>query len=161
MTESLLVLRSASCPSRILFLDDDPVRAAAFRAECPDAVWVQTAEQCLACLAEPWDEVHLDHDLGGEMLVAHGREDCGMAVIRWLCERPRPHLRPTRFIVHTHNPNAACVMLLHLQVMGFDVQARPFGSNQAGPGRPEDPPGRRPQAGRLMLMRWLRYLRGG
>src|SRR4051812_35720793 len=29
--------------SRILFLDDDPERAAVFLAECPAAVWVQTA----------------------------------------------------------------------------------------------------------------------
>jgi hypothetical protein len=50
-----------------------------------------------------------------------------MAVVRWLCEEPRPHLRDTRFIIHTQNKNAACMMVLHLQVMGFQVQARPFG----------------------------------
>lgn len=30
-------------PRRLLFLDDDPARAAIFLAENPDAVWVQTA----------------------------------------------------------------------------------------------------------------------
>ena len=54
---------------RILFLDDAPDRAAAFRAAHPGAMWVQTVEQCLEQLEQPWDEVHLDHDLGGQVLV--------------------------------------------------------------------------------------------
>ena len=91
------------------------------------AVWVQTVEQCIDLLQQPWDEVYLDHDLGGEVLVDHERPDSGMAVVRWLCEEPRPHLQETRFIIHTHNPNAACMVVLHLQVMGFNVQASPFG----------------------------------
>jgi hypothetical protein len=61
------------------------------------------------------------------VLVDHERFDCGMAIVRWLCEEPRPHLWDTRFIIHTYNPNAACMMVLHLQVMGYNVQARPFG----------------------------------
>ncbi len=112
---------------RTLFLDDAPDRAAAFLAGHPGAVCVQTVGQCLDLLEQPWDEVHLDHDLGGEVLVDHERPDCGMAVVRWLCEEPRPHLRDTRFVIHTRNPNAACIMVLHLQVMGFQVQASPFG----------------------------------
>ena len=92
----------------LLFLDDAPDRAAVFLAAYPGAVCVQTAVQCLELLEKPWDEVHLDHDLGREVLVDHERADCGMAVVRWLCEEPRPHLRDTRFIIHTHNPNAAC-----------------------------------------------------
>src|SRR5271157_2105917 len=119
---------------RILFLDDAPDRAAAFLAAHPSAMWVQTVEQCLGLLQQPWDEVHLDHDLGGEVLVDHERDDCGMAVVRWLCEEPCPHLRDTRFIIHTHNSNAACMMVLHLQVMGFNVQSSPFGA-VSRPGR--------------------------
>ena len=56
-------------PRRILFLDDDPARAEIFLAENPEAVWVQTADECIARLEEDWDEVHLDHDLGGERFV--------------------------------------------------------------------------------------------
>ncbi len=104
-----------------------PERAATFLAAHPGAVWVQTVEQCLELLEQPWHEVHLDHDLSGEVLVDHERDDCGMAVVRWLCEEPRPHLRDTRFVIHTHNPNAACMMVLHLQVMGFQVHASSFG----------------------------------
>lgn len=125
---------------RILFLDDDPDRAARFRARRESAVWVQTAGECLERLRrESWDEVHLDHDLGGEHFVDPDREDCGMAVVRWLCGADRGHLKGTRFVIHTHNPTAAQVMVFHLQVMGFDVQVCPFGSND--PDGVIDPPG--------------------
>ncbi len=70
----------------------------AFLAAHPGAACVQTLEQCLDLLQQPWDEVYLDHDLGGEVLVDHERPDCGMAVVRWLCEESRPHLRDMRFI---------------------------------------------------------------
>ncbi len=69
---------------RILFVDDAPDRAATFLAH-PSAICVQTVEQCLDVLQQPWDEVHLDHDLGGEVLVDHERTDCGMAVVHWIC----------------------------------------------------------------------------
>jgi hypothetical protein len=115
-------------PLRILFLDDDPLRAEVFLVENPAAVWVQTVEECKARLVEEWDEVHLDHDLGGEVFVDFERDDCGMEVVRWLCLEPRPHLRATRFYIHSHNPNAANMMALHLEVSGFRVEARPFGT---------------------------------
>ena len=116
---------------RILFLDDDQRRASAFLEIHPDAVWVQTVEGCLERLAEPWDEVHLDHDLGGETFVDPARDDCGMAVVRWLGRGHGPHLGGARFVVHSHNPHAACVMVLHLLVMGFQVESRPFGAPPA------------------------------
>ncbi len=112
---------------RLLFLDDDPGRAGAFLLEHPDAVWVTTANQCLEHLAECWDEVHLDHDLGGERWGNLDRDNSGMAIVGWLCREPRPHLKATRFYIHTHNANAACVMVLHLQVTGYDVRPCPFG----------------------------------
>lgn len=112
---------------RRLFLDDDPTRAAVFIARYADAVWVQTAPECVSQLGERWDEVHLDHDLGGEHFVDSGRDDCGMAVVRWLTEQPRRHLARTHFTVHSHNMVAAYEMLLRLQAAGFHARARPFG----------------------------------
>lgn len=111
---------------RILFLDDDPARATHFLSKHPGVVWVQSVADCIRELGSPWDEVHLDHDLAGETYVSTDRGDCGMEVVRWLCEEPRPHLKSTEFIVHTRNENAACVMILHLEEMGFRVTARPF-----------------------------------
>jgi hypothetical protein len=115
-------------PLRRLFLDDDPARAETFLAEYPDAVWVQTVADCLARLEEPWDEVHLDHDLGGEHFVDHARDDCGMEVVRWLSLVKRPHLRTARFYVHSHNPTAATTMGMALLNAGYYVELRPFGA---------------------------------
>jgi len=138
---------------RILFLDDDPKRAAAFLVGHPGAVWVQTVHECFGLLEESWDEVHLDHDRGGEVFVDSDRDDCGMAVIRWLSLQPRPHLKATRFFVHTHNPNAACMMVLHLEVMGFNVESLPFGTS---PPRPIVPgKTRKPSPLAIRILRWL------
>jgi hypothetical protein len=122
-------------PPRRLFLDDDPERASAFLAEHPDAVWVRTVPECLDKLAEAWDEVHLDHDLGGELFVDVNREDCGMEVVRWLAREHRQHLRKARFTVHSHNATAAFEMAYRLQELGYRVEARPFGIErlEAGP----------------------------
>jgi hypothetical protein len=113
---------------RILFLDDDPKRGVEFLSSNPEAIWVETVADCISALREPWDEVHLDHDLGGEHFVEHDRDDCGMAVIRWLCDEPRAHLKSSLFVIHTHNSGAALAMIFQLQSMGYVVQDRPFGS---------------------------------
>jgi hypothetical protein len=125
-------------PVRRLFLDDDPRRAEEFLAEYPNAVWVETVDDCLANLDSSWDEVYLDHDLGGEQFVDAGRADCGMEVVRWLAFEPRPHLRATRFFVHSHNGVAAYVMLLQMKSLGLKVSASPFGEGLWR--RPPPPP---------------------
>lgn len=125
----------AKKPPRRLFLDDDPDRASAFLEANPGAVWVQTVAECVEKLSEPWDEVHLDHDLGGEHYVDVAREDCGMEVVRWLAREPRRHLRRARFTVHSHNMMAAFEMTYRIRGLGYRVEARPFGSGppEAGP----------------------------
>ncbi len=132
--------RSPPAPTRRLFLDDDPARAGSFLAVYPDAVWVTTVADCIARLAEPWDEVHLDHDLGGEQHVDVARDDCGMAVVRWLAFEPRPHLKRTRFLVHSHNGVAAYVMMLQLKGLGLTASASPFGEGRWRPAPPPSPP---------------------
>jgi hypothetical protein len=123
---------------RVLFLDDDPARAEVFLADNPAAVWVQTVAECLARLEERWDEVHLDHDLGGEQFVTCDREDCGMEVVRWLCLIPRPHLRETRFFIHSHNAGAVFIMATQMEGAGYRVESRPFGAPPPLP-PPSDP----------------------
>lgn len=135
--------------SRRLFLDDDPTRAKAFLHRFPQAIWVQTVEECLACLEETWDEIHLDHDLGGQTEVDFEREDCGMAVVRWIIAVPRPQLASARFVVHTRNPNAACLMVTHLQVAGYNAEARPFPALFDQARRPGGPERRLPSHGVL------------
>jgi hypothetical protein len=123
----------AKKPKRRLFLDDDPDRASAFLEQFPDAIWVKTVTECVEKLAEPWDEVHLDHDLGGELYVDASRDDCGMEVVRWMSQEPRRHLRTARFTVHSHNMIAAFEMSYRLRMLGYRVETRPFGAEPPGP----------------------------
>jgi hypothetical protein len=118
-------------PRRLLFLDDDPERAKAFLSEHPQAVWVETVPECIRRLAENWDEIHLDHDLGGRTYVDTNENDCGMEVIRWICTQPRTHLRPTLFVVHTHNSLAGLLMVLQMRSRGYKAEFRPFGLDLA------------------------------
>jgi hypothetical protein len=114
---------------RLLFLDDDPVRAEAFLIENPQAIWVQTVAECIDKLSENWDEIHLDHDLGGKTFVDVNETDCGMEVIRWLCREPREHLRTAQFFIHTHNTLAGMLMVLQMKESGYSAEFRPFGLN--------------------------------
>jgi len=116
---------------RILFLDDDPKRAERFLREVPAAVWVKSVAECLPRLVDTWEEVHLDHDLGGQTLVDTNRADSGMEIIRWLCVEPRLHLRQTRFFVHTHNFVAGLLMVLQMHDSGYKAEFRPFGHDLA------------------------------
>ena len=117
-----------------LFLDDDPARAEAFFDKFPDAHWVQTAIDCIKELTDKvWDEIHLDHDLEGEWFVDSERADCGMEVVRWLTVEPRTHLMASKFIVHSHNPNAAMTMVTQLGLAGYYVIDQPFSTAPAQP----------------------------
>jgi hypothetical protein len=154
---------SQASPSRILFLDDDPRRASEFLALNPDAVWVQTVGECLERLSEAWHVVHLDHDLGGEIFVDSSRADCGMEVVRRLCdEGPIAHLAGTFFVVHTHNMNAAGVMVNRLREAGYETIYRPFGldvlrwlDEAEEDGSPSSPPPSQPPR----ATSWLEWLR--
>jgi hypothetical protein len=105
------------------------MRAELFLKENGGAIWVTTAADCMQRLVERWDEVHLDHDLGGETHVDFRTSNCGMEVIRWLCAEPRRHLRRTHFIVHTHNVAAGLMMILLMREDGYRAEFRPFGQD--------------------------------
>ena len=110
----------------ILFLDDDPGRARLFLVRHPEAVWVQAASDCIGLLSQAWDQVHLDHDLCGERFVDSSRSDCGMEVVRWLCGAFQEPLRDTQFIIHSHNTEAAQMMVWSLYEAGYHAAYRPF-----------------------------------
>jgi hypothetical protein len=119
--------RDPDSSARILFLDDDPDRSRIFLARHPEAVWVQTSEECIARLSSGWDQVHLDHDLGGQIFVDSSRDDCGMEVVRWLCVGAQEQLRDTQFFIHSHNAEAAAAMVRRLHESGYHAVYRPFG----------------------------------
>jgi hypothetical protein len=118
---------ASNSSSSILFLDDNPERASAFLTRHPEAVWVETAVDCIARLGETWHQVHLDHDLGGEVFVDSSRPDCGMEVVRWLCAEAREEHEKTLFIIHTHNAEAAETMVRSLRENHYLAVYRPFG----------------------------------
>jgi len=150
-------------PRRLLFLDDDPRRAEEFLSENPEAVWVKTVADCLERMTEAWDEVHLDHDLGGQHFVDPNQVDCGMEVIRWMCKEPRPHLNDTSFFVHTHNSVAGLLMVLQMRASGYKAEFRPFGldlakllaHNEPGPDEVAETPAPPPLSQRPWLRRLL------
>lgn len=94
-------------------------------ARCEPTI-VETAEECITQLESgAFDLVFLDHDLGGEIYVDSGREDCGMEVVRWLERNGGEH---RRFVIHTHNEVAGAMMYFQLDRMGYSVAQVTFGS---------------------------------
>jgi len=127
----------------LLFLDDDPNRAAiTYQRMSPEerqkTIWCQTVEETIVTLRDYKDElevVMLDHDLGGQTYVNSKREDCGMEVIRYLekyqNENPKEFeaFVDVNFIVHTYNTYAGHKMVERLQKLGINrVVYQPFGT---------------------------------
>lgn len=89
--------------SRILVLDDDDIRLAAFRKTLigHDVMCVTTAKEAIACLEkDKWDYIFLDHDLGGKIYVPSG-PDTGYEVAEWISKNLDK--RPTNIIIHSFN----------------------------------------------------------
>ncbi len=92
---------------RILILEDDPIRHKAFKRKLigHHVVITDDSKECIRLLAEEiWDELYLDHDLGGQVYVDSG-EGTGYEVAEWLSEhedRLPPHI-----VIHSYNPTGA------------------------------------------------------
>lgn len=109
----------------ILVLEDNLDRQAQFLQRYPDAVIVATAPACVEQLDEAWEEIYLDHDLGGNLL-EDGREDCGRLVVLHILEHLPEHLRATRFIVHSANAHRARAMAEDLRRAGYHAESRSY-----------------------------------
>jgi len=114
----------------VLFLDDAEARwevaRAALETNPGGAMWVTTAGDAIKAIQDNFfDCVFLDHDLGGEVYVESGREDCGMEVVRWIIEN-RPQI--DMIIVHTWNVPAGRNMVAYLMAAGYRTEYRPFGT---------------------------------
>lgn len=108
----------------VLFLDDDLTRCSNFRSRVPSADIVHTAADCIAKLKEgDWEEVHLDHDLGGEVYADSCREDTGMEVVRWMCLNK---CNARTVIVHSYNAPGAASMMSALEAAGYYALRIPF-----------------------------------
>lgn len=121
----------------ILFLDDDPNRAAIAYHRFPvekrnRTIWTTTVLETIDVLENySLDEVYLDHDLGGEKNCDSRREDTGMAIVRWLEKyNNREKFTQTVFIIHSWNIGAARVMYNRLIKLGLTVDQIPFGTTK-------------------------------
>lgn len=121
----------------ILFLDDDPARAALAYDRWSDerrnrTIWCKSVEEAIDVIAEyPLDEAHLDHDLGGEHFVDTRREDCGMEVIRYierLSSWELNKLKSCKFTIHSWNLEAGATMTKRLLALELFAEQKPFGS---------------------------------
>ena len=111
----------------ILFLDDNEERQRAFvnRHVGDEVTIVATASDAIYSMqGESWDEVWLDHDLGGKVFVNSDREDCGMEVVRWMCAYPQ---QVSIVYVHTWNVPAGKEMFFKLYDAGYKVTRTMFG----------------------------------
>lgn len=125
----------------LLFLDDEPQRAvlAYNRMSVEDrnnTIWCRTAEEAMLTI---WDyrdvlkKVSLDHDLGGQEYMNTKREDCGMAIVRFLEKKAHKEpeefkkLEDTLFVIHSWNNHAAPIMQDRLSKIGLNTVWIPFG----------------------------------
>jgi hypothetical protein len=108
----------------ILFLDDCPSRTKIFRSQCPSAICLETAKDCIICLSkQDWDLVFLDHDLGGEIYSDQKNTNTGSEVVRWIIQN-RPKIK--QVIVHSLNGPARIAMCYDLKNAGYNVLDYPF-----------------------------------
>lgn len=98
---------------RVLFLDDDPNRRRIAREYFAghDLSEAETAQQAIHMLKKysPYDLVHLDHDLGGDVF-APSNEVSGFHVAQFIVGMEADKL-PKRVVVHSYNPGGANKML--------------------------------------------------
>jgi len=120
----------------ILFLDDDPNRAAITYQRWTEnkrsnTIWCTTVSEAIDVLKNyDISEAYLDHDLGGQSFISSEREDSGMEVVRYLESLNKETLEKfenTRFTIHSFNIPAGAVMTERLQKLGLKAKHVPFG----------------------------------
>ncbi len=125
---------------RILFLDDNPERHAAFDLLVlgdDEVTHVRTADECRAALlgSEPFDQVWLDHDLGdfsAAGVEGHYAAEDGSSLAEWFRLHLPPERYPDRVLIHSWNPDGARRMGRLIAETGVRVMLRPFTSVPRG-----------------------------
>jgi hypothetical protein len=123
--------------ARILVLDDDKLRHASFarRFEGHEVAHVfDPYEAVEKMIAEKWDLVHLDHDLGWFEYNPYKMEVSGTEVVRMMVDRILPENRPDQVIVHSWNPDGARRMVEILREAGFTVSQEMFMNDRTDQG---------------------------
>lgn len=120
----------------IIFLDDDPFRAALAYQRMPKEVsrkviWCKTAQEVISILEDEeyikrLETIHLDHDLEG-VYQDPCEKNCGMEVVRFIETLDPKVLKHVRFNVHSWNNHQAIKMIQRLKKLGLRVEYNPFG----------------------------------
>lgn len=118
---------------RILFLDDEHRRFTefwqAFEQPGVELKWVQTVKEAIHELStSAWNEVYLDHDLGGETYVTR-TETTGYEVALWMVQNRSLVLGDPLVVVHSWNPAGSDRMVQALKSSYLVVQS-PFSINE-------------------------------
>jgi len=97
---------------KIFILEDDPRRMVYFKKEFEEKghsiTWKETAEDAIEHLKDHYDEydnLFLDHDLGGQVYVSSNEYNTGHTVSKWIAENtngPYGHI-----VIHSMNISAA------------------------------------------------------
>ena len=116
---------------RILILDDDGTRHAAFAARYSDAerVHVHSVAEALAALRDDgprFDLATLDHDLGEWQIDCYGKREITGLEVAVAIARMDEERRPARVVVHSWNPPGALRMLDYLREAGVPCSYEPF-----------------------------------
>lgn len=95
---------------KILVLDDKEIRLRTFERLFPESeiTHVETSKEAISKLDnEQWNLLFLDHDLGGQEMVASG-ENTGWEVADWLSKNPIK--KPPTIVLHSCNPDGRANM---------------------------------------------------
>jgi len=122
----------------ILFVDDDPLRAARqyewqTEKERHRTIWVKNVKEALKVLkdyTERIEQMHLDHDLDGPIPIPSNNSLAGMEIVRFFENLPKAKRNTYIGIMvtlHDHNRFAAMEQLKRLKAIGFKVKYIPFG----------------------------------
>jgi len=123
----------------ILFLDDDPARAAlAYQRfaerDRGNVIWCQSVEEAICTLRDYKNFltfISLGHDFDGKKHVHTAREDSGMEIVRYLEKLAKKNelggLKNTLYRVHSWNAEAGNTMYKRLKGIGLKVIFLPFG----------------------------------
>ena len=112
---------------KILFLDDQKSRHRIFRRRFKhhDLFMAFTSDEAKELLRKhsPFDEVFLDHDLGGYYLPSD--ETSGYEVAKYITSMGK-EAQPKHVTVHSWNEQGAIKMVQALSEAGIDVVYEPF-----------------------------------
>lgn len=112
---------------RIFILEDDHERIKTFRRKLigHELTVVENAQDAITVLSndQAFDVMFLDHDLGGQQMMACDDKNTGSEVVRWMLPNQKVYCP---VIIHSLNTPAAMDMKSRLESVGMTCYRMPF-----------------------------------